>query len=166
MTDLADLLARIDQAAGNGQLILRLTPAAAKRWETWYHAMSRTVHTRRLDTYGWRFMLHLALQQGALEEVDDDTLRRVCLLLEHQLELRRQLDPVDAEGAVATFEELVRRQLRIRGLLTRRELRRYTNADRHGLWIFSTALENLQKAGDIRYDAKAQRFHLAPEVKA
>ncbi len=88
-------------------------------------------------------------------------MRRVCALLDHQLALRQQYDPVDAESTVARLEERVRRELRARGPLTRRDLRRYTNADRSGVWVFETALTNLVRAQDIRWDRATKRYALA-----
>ena len=35
-----------------------------------------------------------------------------------------------------------------------RDIRRYVNAERVGLWAFSTALSNLQQAGMVRYDPR------------
>lgn len=161
--DLGDLLARVDQAAGPGQLALRLEPEAARLWETWYLAMPRSIHSRRLDTYGWRLMILLSLSRGDLETVSADTVRRVIALLDHQLAVRRQHDPVDAEGTVARLEALIRRALLTSGPLTRRDLRRRVNADRYGLWTFETALSNLTRprAGDVpdvRYDRQTRRY--------
>jgi hypothetical protein len=76
--DLGDLLARIDHAAKSGPLALRLDDDAMQVWETWYTAMPRTIHSRRLDTYGMRLMILLSLSRGNLDTVSADTVRRVC----------------------------------------------------------------------------------------
>ncbi len=161
---LGQLLARIDQAAMGGQIVLRLDADADRLWQQWYEAMPRTIHSRRLDTYGLRLMILLSVSRGDLATVSADTVRRVTLLLDHQLALRRQYDPIDAESTVARMEELVRRELRTRGPLGRRELRRRTHADRYGLWTFDTALSNLVHAHDVRWDREARRYALVQGV--
>jgi hypothetical protein len=168
---LGDLLARVDQAAGPGQLALRLEPEAARSWETWYLTMPRSIHSRRLDTYGWRLMILLSLSRGDLETVSADTVHRVTALLDHQLTLRQRYDPVDAESTVARLEETIRRALRTRGPLTRRDLRRGVNADRYGLWMFETALSNLTRGGagdvpDVRYDRASRRYAVTRDATA
>lgn len=162
--DLGMLLARIHDAAG--VLALRLDDDAAEAWNAWYQAMPRTIHSRRLDTYGWRLMILLSLSRSDLEAVRADTVRRVCALLDHQLALRQEFDPVDAENTIARMEEMIRRELRTRGPLGKRDLRRMTHADRYGIWTFNTALDNLQRAGDVRYDQAAKRFIIVEETTA
>jgi hypothetical protein len=165
-TDLGDLLSRIDHAAGSGQLALRLDEDAAQAWQAWYEAMPRTIHSRRLDTYGWRLMILLSLSRGDLETVRLDTVHRVCVLLDHQYALRQEYDPIDAESNIARLEELIRRTLRAKGPLGKRDIRRFTNADRYGTWMFTTALDNVARAGDARFDRATRRFALTPEVHA
>jgi hypothetical protein len=165
-TDLGDLLARVDHAAGAGHLALRLDENAAQVWQAWYEAMPRTIHSRRLDTYGWRLMILLSLGRGDLETVSADTVHRVCALLDHQLALRQEFDPVDAETNIAKLEELIRRSLRAKGPLTKRDLRRWAKGDRYGIWSFNTALDNVQRAGDVRLDRATRRFMLSAEVAA
>jgi hypothetical protein len=162
--DLGDLLARIDHAAGTRQLVLRLDDDAMQAWEVWYAAMPRTIHSRRLDTYGMRLMILLSLSRGDLNSVSADTVRRVCALLDHQLALRQEYDPIDAETTMARMEEQIRRALRAKGPLTNRDLRRFTNAGRVGLWIFEQAKANLRDAKDIKFAAK--RWMLMQEVSA
>jgi hypothetical protein len=162
--DLGDLLARIDHAAESEPLALRLNGDAMQAWETWYTAMPRTIHSRRLDTYGMRLMILLSLSRGDLDTVSADTVRRVCTLLDHQLALRQEFDPIDAETTVARIEEAIRRALRAKGSLTKRDLRRLTHADRAGLWTFTQALDNLLRAKDVRYDKATRRYVLTEET--
>lgn len=156
--ELADLLARVEHAAKGTALALKLDAEAAQTWDTWYQAMPRTIHSRRLDAYGWRFMILLSLSRGDLETVSADTVRRVCALLDHQLALRQAFDPIDAENTVARLEEQLRRSLTSKGPLGKRDLRRYSNADRFGLWTFEQALQNLMRSGDVQYDRALRRY--------
>jgi hypothetical protein len=49
---------------------------------------------------------------------------------------------------MAKMEEKVRRSLKS-GSMTERQLQQRTNAHRSGLWIFNTAIKNLERNGEI-----------------
>ena len=72
-------------------------------------------------------------------------------------------DPIDADGKVAKLEEKIRRNLKTRGPLSERDVRRYTNADKDGLWAFSIALQNLRRAGDI-FIGDDKKYNLTDEA--
>lgn len=163
---LGELLVHIDYAAGAGQLALRLDDEAGQVWDAWYATMPRTIHSRRLDAYGWRLMILLSLSRGDLKIVSADTVRRVCALLDHQLALRQQFDPIDAETNVAKMEEAIRRVLRTKGPLNKRDLRRFVHESRYGLWTFEQALSNVKQAGDVGYDKAGKRFFLSAADEA
>jgi len=139
-----------------------LTPEAQDLYETWYLSLENSVHSRRLDTYAARLMPLLAVCEFS-DEIDADLIERVITLMNWQLEMRRELDPVDADNAVARMEEKIRRIL-TNGDRTDRELRQLTHADRTGLWVFSTAKRNLRQAGEIRWDGKRKCFCLTDKV--
>lgn len=136
-----------------------LTEEALSLWKQWYEQMPRNVYSRRLDAYGWRLMMLLQLSQGLFQPIDVDTVERVIKLLDWQLALRELYDPVDAENLSAKMEQLILRNLRRRGPLTKRDLQRFTNASKYGIWIFQQALENLQKNGDIRWHKASGTFY-------
>ena len=138
-----------------------LTTRAEELYEMWYISLENSVHIRRLDTYATRFMPLLAVCEFK-EEIDADLTERVTTLMNWQLEMRRELDPVDADNAVARMEEKIRRIL-TSGDKTDRDLRRATHADRAGLWVFSAAKRNLRQAGEIKYSAKNKCFSLVKE---
>ena len=140
---------------------LRLTSEAQKVWAEWYTARPKDLYSVRLDTIGMRLALVYAFAQGNLEEVDARTMDAVCRLLDWQHRVRTLYDPIDAQGKVAQMEVAIRRQLAARGPLTRRDLKRYTNAHRLGEWTFRTALENLLAAREVVYDKGTGCFGLA-----
>ncbi len=76
----------------------------------------------------------------------------------------RSTTPVDAENSVARLEELIRRQLHARGPLSRRDLSRWTHANRYGAWMFENALQNLVRARDVRFDRASRRYALGEDV--
>ena len=96
-------------------------------------------------------------------EIDEETVEKALALVDWQLEVRRDHDPIDAETKVAKIEERIRRQLR-RAPQKKRELRQSTNADRTGIRIFEWALGNLVRAGDIIPDATSNAYRLSDEV--
>lgn len=138
---------------------LDMTEGAKARYNNWYNNRERSIHTKRLDTYALRLMLLLAVNDFKTE-IDEETVEKVLALVDWQLEMRRQYDPIDVETKIAQLEEGIRRQLRARGPLTMRNLRRHTNADRAGLWAFEKALQGLTWIGDVVLDSQKKIYEL------
>lgn len=138
--------------------VYELTPDAKELFDLWYMSLENSVHSRRLDTYALRLMPLLAVNEFK-EEVDVEIVEKVIDLMNWQLEMRRELDPVSADTLVGSMEEKIRRIL-MNGDRTDRELRQLTNANRAGLWVFTMAKRNLRQAEEITYDRKRKCFHL------
>jgi hypothetical protein len=107
-------------------------------------------------------MLLLAATTGR-QMIDENVADSVVALLRYELDVRRETDPVDADNAVARTEERIRRAL-ARGALPRRDLRRRVHADRVGLWIWNTAVDNLKREQEVAHDPKTDRFWLVEPV--
>jgi hypothetical protein len=151
----------VDQAyVTNGlrPVAYRLTPAALDAFRAWYTAREGSVFERRLDTYAHRLILLLAVSAGH-DVIDEELVGRVVALLRHQLDLRRECDPVDADNTIAALEERIRRAL-ARGSMRGRELKRHLNYQRYGLWAWKQAIDNLVKASEIVHEAKPDLFWL------
>jgi 5S rRNA maturation endonuclease (ribonuclease M5) len=157
---LADRTEKILRMVGNG-LRMTVEPEAYKEFEGWYLNLESSTHSKRIDTYALRLMPLLAINDGKTS-VDADTIRKIVRIMNWQLEVRRQLDPIDAESAVAKMEEKIRRALRASGRLTDRELKRATHYNREGIWIFNQALKNLSDGRDreIWFDGKGKTWGL------
>lgn len=121
-------------------------------FESWYLDLEQSIHAKRIDTLALRLMLLLTINEGK-KSVDLDIVRKAIALANWQLEIRKILDPIDADSSAAKMEEKLRRTLR-RGPSSIRDLKQLCNANRTGLWIFDTALKNLQRAGEVTYDSK------------
>jgi hypothetical protein len=150
-------LAALDRAyTRNGLLPVpyRLSPEARTRFTDWYQARTGTVFEKRLDTYGHRLMVLLTAMTADRLEVDAEIVTAVVALLGYQLDTRRACDPVDAETSVARMEEGIRRAL-ARGPLPERDLKRAVHVERVGLWVFETAVTNLQRADELLVDSKS-----------
>lgn len=141
---------------------LKMTPEAAARYSDWYNNREKSIHVKRLEVYATRLMLLLAVNDFKIE-IDEETVEKALALVNWQLEVRRDHDPIDAETKVAKIEERIRRQLR-RVPQKKRELRQSTNADRTGIRIFEWALSNLIRAGDIILDPTSNTYRLSDEV--
>jgi hypothetical protein len=147
-------------AFGEKTINLHLTDEAKRRWHAWYVARPTDANAARLDDYGFRLMLLQEIARGNLETVEPDTIERVVKLLEWQHRVRQLYQPVDADNRMAAMEERIRRIVRDRGSITRRELRRAVNASRVGNWVFEKALENLKRAEELKERGMGKRTEI------
>lgn len=149
-----------DGVAATDAYELALSPEAQTVWERWYAKRPRDVYAARLDTIGQRLIILLALVRGELGVVSPETVEVVCQILAWQHRVRTAHDPIDAENIVARLEVGIQRQLQARGALTKRDLQRFTNASKYGLWAFKTALANLQADGRVRFVRALKKYDL------
>lgn len=127
-------------------------------FDAWYFGQESSPFCKRLDGYGLRLMILLAVNAGE-PRITPGIVSRVVSLLQWQLEVRRELDPVDAEGGIARMEELIRRTLS-RGPMGKRDLMRKVHTERSGLFTWNTATRNLQQAGEVFIDRRNQTYSL------
>lgn len=154
---LADILKGIESCGGHVEL--DLSQDAWARFNHWYlHEFENSVHAKRLEAYALRLMILLSVNE-AKTEVDYGIMEKVITLCEWQLEIRRELDPIDAENTIAGLEEKIRRCLR-RGEKSKRELQQYCHASRYGSWCFETALNNLLKYREASFNHKIGTYVL------
>ena len=144
-----------------GRVALPLVPQARALFEAWYADRPTSVFGKRLDAYAMRLMVLLAASSGKAE-VDVPVMEAVLALVNYQLAVRQENDPVDADSAVARMEERIRRALAA-GPLRLKALKRTVHYSRHGLWIFQTALDNLVRAEEVLHDRKTKSYRAAPE---
>jgi hypothetical protein len=154
---LGELLQVYREAAGEGTAEIPLDVEAFERFDLWYtDELPQTIHSKRLDTYGHRLMLLLAVND-LKTRVDTETVEKVITILNWVYYNRCQTDPIQADNKVARMEESIRRSTD-QGI-SLRELKRAVNYNRYGLYIFNTALNNLLKAKEIAYDAKTRLYY-------
>jgi hypothetical protein len=150
--NLSRLLSTIKQRHQKGQGRIGLTSAATIRWDDYYKcSMTRSIHSSRLDTYAFKWMMLLALSQDEFE-ISCATVDRAIDLIDYQLQVRKLYDPIDADNKYAQMEEKIRRYLRANAgrYVKRRELSQKTNSYRDGVYLFEKAIENLVKSQEIR----------------
>jgi hypothetical protein len=136
---------------------MRLTPEALSIWSEFYATIPRTVTGTRIDSIGLRLAMLMALSAHKLE-IDTDVIHAAIEIAKWQLAVREEVMPVEASNAIAALEQRICKVLKSRGPLRERDIRRYVNAERVGLWAFSTALSNLQQAGMVRYDPRRRVY--------
>ena len=78
--------------------------------------------------------------------------------------VRKELQPIDADNAVAKMEQKVVRSIDIHGPMDRRNLAKYCNAYRTGEWIFRTALENMINVNLVSLDARTGHYSLTEQA--
>lgn len=137
-----------------------ITAEGKNIWKQWYDSLSDSEHGKRLDTIGFRLMLILTLTNDKTE-IDEEIAKTVIAILEYEMRVRLLTDPIDADNTIAKLEEGIRRQLKQRGPLKVRELKKFTNAQRCGHWAFDRALQNLQHAEEVVFDAKTGTMRLS-----
>ncbi len=119
-----------------------------EKMQEWYLNMSPSPHSKRLDGYAHRLMCLLTLNDNKTV-IDMDIGNKVMDLIDWQFNVRQTHDPIDADSNIAKMEIRIRRQLKTRGELSRRDLKRYCHADRSGLWVFQNAIKNLDNDREI-----------------
>jgi hypothetical protein len=129
-------------------MTLDITPEAKAEWTAWYEANPTSVHARRLDTIGFRLTGILALTCHKTL-IDAEVIQAVIQMLDYELRLRTQTDPVDGDNAIAKLEQRIRNVLTSRGGLKLRSLKQLSHANRSGLWMFNQALDNLLRAREV-----------------
>lgn len=136
------------------------TSTAVEMFEGWYMGLEQSVHAKRIDGYALRLMPLLAANDRK-DTIDEDTVRKAMTLCDWQLHVRKAHDPIDADSEMAKMEQRIRKYLqKTPSGLRDRELKRSTNANRHGVWLYQKARDNLLKCGDIRFYKPLKRYIL------
>jgi len=141
----------------------KFTQEADDSWAAWYERLPKSEFAKRLDGLGFRLMPILTATCDKTE-VDGEIISMVTSMLDHELEVRKALQPIDADNAIAKMEQKVVRVLDIHGPLDRRNLAKYCNAHRTGDWIFRTALENMMNVKVVSFDTRLGHYRLTDQV--
>ena len=137
---------------------LRFTADARLRWEEWYRALPENPYTSRLDTYGFRLLMLYAVTTE-IWEITRSLVDAVIPLLDYELMVRRELDPVDAEGLIARMERLILRNL-FKGRMPEARLQKFCNVRHYGVWVFEQALDNVMRQSWVKWKRVGRGRHL------
>ena len=143
----------------------QFTQEADDLWANWYNNLSKSEFAKRLDGIGFRLMPILVATTDK-SQVDGEIVRAVTALLDYELHVRKALQPIDADNAIAKMEQKTVRVLEIHGSMDRRNLAKYCNSHRTGEWIFRTALDNMMNVKIVFLDKRTGYYHLAEHAAA
>lgn len=144
------------------EVVIPLTPEAGAMFDDWYRNLKQTEETARLDNIGMRLMSLFAFSSGQ-SEIDEKVMRSVLDVLDWQRRVRAIYRPVVADNPNAAMEQKIKCELERRGPLTKRDLRRFINADRAGIPVFEKALSGLCMNGIVKPDYQSKTYELAEE---
>ncbi|NIM03817.1 hypothetical protein GTN66_06700, partial [bacterium] len=156
---LGELLRAINDSSKNELIKMPIQPRARELFEFWYqNEMADSIHAKRLDTYGLRLMALLGINEGKTE-IDEEITKKVITILNWEYQIRKQVDPIDAEGQIARMEERIRRVVSERKEgIPNRDLKRAVHYNRYGLYIYNAALKNMLNYREMRYDHKTKVY--------
>ena len=97
------------------------------------------------------------------DTVDLETVSTVVEILNYELAVRMETDPIDADNLIAKVEQKIKRVLTAHGPMNKRNVRRAIHADRDGLWAFEQATKNLQRAEEIVLRANGA-YEVSPDL--
>lgn len=137
---------------------LKLTEGAKELFQKWYMELraKKMQAAKRLDTYAHRFMILFSVNDSK-DEVDLETVQKVITLMDYELKLRNECDPIDADNKIAAMEERLRRIIQT-GPADIQTLKKRAHYERSGLWVFDTAMKNLQKGREMVWDKEIKAF--------
>jgi putative DNA primase/helicase len=160
--DLKNVLAFWREVTIGGHFEIPIESEALDIFKKWYFSPEQSVFTKRLDTYGHRLMVLLAVNEMK-RSITPEIAGKTISLLKYQLSARKFADPIDADNAIARVEEKIRRALISGNPVRKRDLERTCSKNRHGNWIWNAAIKNLRGSGEVGYDHKQKTYWLTPE---
>ena len=141
-TELAPLLNAITKIEAIPAKTYSPTQNAVKIFSDWYRGYEISDFSKRIEDYAMRFMTLLAVVRG--ESVVTDTIVLDTIdLINWQIKMRSQYDPVDADGMLAKMEGKIVGLLRSNETVSYWDLFRKTGARRCGIEVFDRALNTL-----------------------
>lgn len=146
--NLLEVLEFVERITANGRYAMPIDSQAQEIFDKWYFHLEQSIFAKRLDTYGQRLMVLLAVNERE-SIISPEIAAMTVSLLNYQLAARKHADPIDADNAIARVEQKIRRILGS-GPLTKRELEKRGNKHKIGIWVWDIAMRNLENAGEVR----------------
>lgn len=142
------------QPRPNKLLIDFSDPDARSEWKNFYirEIDPNDQVYNRIDTFGDRLMMILALAQGRLD-IDIATVQATIEFLRYEVAVRRLLCPIDANNDVARVQQKIIANLcNVGDSKSRREIYRDIHADRFGTEVFDRAIKGLCGLGTLKIE--------------
>jgi hypothetical protein len=163
--DLGEVLAFVESLSKGSVYQMPMTPEAEEIFDHWYKNRERGKFSKRLDTYGLRLMILLAINEKK-DRIDQDIVEKAVDLLNYQLAARKFAHPISADSPIAKMEERIRLCLESKLVMTRTELKKECGVRAGGITIFVQAIKNLAQEGEIkeiRVNKKLTKYQWIPE---
>lgn len=130
------------------------TAAARAVVSEWFNALVLPdgIQKSRLNIHAWRVALHRAWLLGHEDITEDDATCGVQVA-EYQARMREYYAPAEGDTRQARCEATIRKVIKARRKITRRELQRVTNYQRAGIDTWDKALKALERGGELRLEA-------------
>lgn len=141
VTALRERVRLLVEQAGRERPAIAFDADARDRWSAWYLDLADSPYATRLDVYGLRFLMLLAATTDTWR-ITLPLVEAVIALLAYQFAVRRELDPIDAEGVVARMERLILRHL-AKGSMYESRLQKKCDVRYNGLWSYEMAKKNV-----------------------
>lgn len=129
--------------------IIPITDKADVELNYWYHSYENTEFTRRLDDYGRRLLLIMAISENK-KEIAEDMAKRVISLLDWEKQVREMYQPGIYSSTMSQIENLLRKAVKKHQPVTEGVLLHKIHSDRFDTWHVQHALEGLVKNGEFR----------------
>jgi len=117
--------------------------------DEWYRSFAKTEFTRRLDGYGLRLLLVMAISENK-KMVDVEMAERCVKLLEWQKHVREAYQPADYTDRMSQIENLIREAVKRHPRITKGRLLNAIHAKRFDSWKVNKSIENLIKNGEMK----------------
>lgn len=157
--DLIKILKFVDSLPRqNGRYAMPIDSDAYDLFESWYLTQQQSLFSKRLEGYGHRLLILLAINE-CQDQINADITQRVINLLDWQLEVRKELDPIDAETMIAKIEQIIKKALASKPL-NKRDLERKCSAHRYGVFYWRFAIKELRNDGQINWNDKKDAYEL------
>ena len=92
------------------------------------------------------------------KEIGVRTIKKVIKLCNWQLKVRQRYDPLNTDNAYAMVEAKIRRVLLVEPNIPKREIHKKVHAERCGVRLFESALQNLRESGEIGRDGEGNYY--------
>jgi len=129
--------------------VMEVDSEALDLLQEWYESCEASDFTKRLETYGLRILMLMALSEKK-RSINEDMAKRCIQLLEWQKEVRESYQPVEYTSVVAQIENLIRKAVMIHSGISKSQLLSRIGAKRFETWKVDKAIETLIKSKEIR----------------
>ena len=155
----------MDAFPSNEITIIEIDYDAEEQLQEWYHSYEQTEFTKRLDGYGRRILLIMAISENK-KAIDLDMAERCISLLEWQRQVREAYQPADYTDVMSRIQNLIRQAIKRQPMTTRGRLMNAIHSERFDSWKVNKALENLVRNLEIREIPSGKTHKYAMNKKA